>query len=286
VGMEKSSDLMESACEALANASTVVVFSGAGISAESGISTFRDPEMGLWTNKIGLAMFGTPFGWWLMPETAWGLYLSRFRDPIAKAQPNDGHYAIAKLEKILKAQEKEFHIITQNVDGLHQRAGNSEDLVYELHGTINRHKCSKHGHVHNYVVNMDEMGSDYDPLQDEFFTHDKKKYPKCEECKSYLRPDCVLFTEPLPYSAWSPAQSVVDNLKKGDVMIVVGTSGVVYPAASLAEHAINLPGVCVIEVNPETSTLSSHVDIFLKGPSGKILPELVSAVAEATFFTE
>jgi len=284
-----SEDEMRRAADVISQARRVVVFSGAGISAESGIATFRDPEMGVWTSKIGLAWFGTPYGWRWTPGLAWRMYLSRFRDPIARARPNAGHYAIARLERLIdqghaldKDVPQHFDILTQNVDGLHQRAGNKEASVAELHGTVNRHICSKNRHPHPYVIDPATLGDDYDPATDEFFTHDSKRAPRCqvEGCGSYLRPDAVLFMEGLPGHAWSAADRAVSSLRQGDVMLVVGTSGVVYPAASLPEEALEKPGVHVIEINPVPSAISSRVEMFLQGPSGQILPTLVDMVRE------
>lgn len=284
-----SEEEMRRAADLIARAKRLVVFSGAGISAESGIATFRDPEMGLWTSKIGLAWFGTPVGWRWTPGLAWRMYLSRFRDPIARARPNPGHYAIARLEQLIdqgqalgKDVPRHFDILTQNVDGLHQRAGNKETSVAELHGTVNRHICSKHRHPHPYVIDPSTLAEDYDPEKDEFFTHDSKKVPRCqvEGCGSYLRPDAVLFMESLPSHAWNAADHAVSSLRQGDVMLVVGTSGVVYPAASLPEEALEKRGVHVIEINPVPSAISSRVSMFLKGPSGQILPPLVDMVRE------
>ncbi|KAL6050541.1 NAD-dependent protein deacylase [Balamuthia mandrillaris] len=300
---------LHKAAKYLAKAKRIVVYSGAGISAESGISTFRAPEVGVWANKVGLALYGTPFGWWLTPKLAWSIYLSKFRDPIARAKPNRGHYAITELQHVhdSKSDDHSCCIITQNVDGLHQRAGSPNSLVHELHGTVYRHICSKNRHLHPYVLDPatlkppspsssasassssssssaqrdtgeeeEEKGEEeYDPEKDEFFTHDKKKFPRCQECGSYLRPDAVLFTEGLPDEAWTEASLAVARMTKGDCMIIVGTSGVVYPAASLADRAIAKGGVRVIEVNPEPSTFSNDVDVFLQGPSGQVLPALV-----------
>ena len=166
-----------------------------------------------WANRVGLAMFGTPFGWWLMPGTAWKMYLQHFRNPIARAQPNDGHRALAALERHWSSnadgdEQLPFMTITQNVDGLHQRAGARE--VVEVHGTVYRHVCSRHRHVHPYVLDAAALPEAYDPATDQFFSleHD---YPTCPECHSYLRPDAVLFTESLPESAWRKADRAVQR---------------------------------------------------------------------------
>jgi len=275
---------LREAAQLVARCKRLVVFSGAGISAESGIATFRDPESGVWLSKIGLAWFGTPFGWRWTPGLAWRMYLTRFRDPIARAVPNPGHHALARLEALICRNQargstpQHFDLITQNVDGLHQRAGNS--IVWELHGTVNRHICSNNRHLHPYVIDPSKMDESYNPETDEFFTHEWKNSPRCpaEGCGSYLRPDAVLFGEALPEDQWSPAERAVAAMRPGDVMLVVGTSGVVYPAASLVDAALEKKGVHVIEVNPEASAITHRAKLFLRGPSGRVLPSLVDMV--------
>lgn len=264
---DKNIDL---AREIIKKAKKVVVFTGAGMSAESGINTFRDPEAGTWSNKLGLALFGTPIGWKLMPRTAWGKYLE-FRRPIAEAEPNDGHIAIVRLSEIKNGS---LDIITQNVDGLHQKAGSNPDKVYEIHGSVNRHKCIKKWHKHPYIIDPSKQRRDYDYLKDPFFTGNAEGYPTCR-CGSYLRPDTILFTEQLPSNPLNRATIAVKRLEKDDCMIVIGTSGTVYPAAGLVNLAIQRNGVKVIEINKNISNFSANVDIFLKGLSGEILPEII-----------
>eukprot|EP00012_Vannella_robusta_P003520 CAMPEP_0206190054 /NCGR_PEP_ID=MMETSP0166-20121206/4520_1 /ASSEMBLY_ACC=CAM_ASM_000260 /TAXON_ID=95228 /ORGANISM="Vannella robusta, Strain DIVA3 518/3/11/1/6" /LENGTH=272 /DNA_ID=CAMNT_0053606057 /DNA_START=301 /DNA_END=1116 /DNA_ORIENTATION=+ len=272
--MAEGGESVEHVAQLIRNANRVVVFSGAGMSAESGISTFRQPEVGVWANKLGLAYFGTPFGWWATPGRAWKTYLHYFRNPIARAKPNAGHLALAELEKLLQKDGKQLYIITQNVDGLHQRAGSS--TVFELHGTVYRHVCSKNKHPHEYEI--DPVGlddSDYDPETDEFFN--PKKPPRCshENCSSYLRPDAVLFTESLPNDAWDGAYMAMSPLNDEDVLLVIGTSGVVYPAASIPENAAKRKQTKIIEINPERSALTSTIEasggIYLQATSAVIL---------------
>eukprot|EP01104_Vermistella_antarctica_P016208 TRINITY_DN5493_c0_g1_i2.p1 TRINITY_DN5493_c0_g1~~TRINITY_DN5493_c0_g1_i2.p1 ORF type:complete len:267 (-),score=20.69 TRINITY_DN5493_c0_g1_i2:173-973(-) len=250
------------ASRALARAKRVVVFSGAGMSAESGIQTFRDPEAGVWANKFRLFYYGTPIGWTLTPTWAWETYVTRFLKPILEAEPNPGHIAIARLENIMRERSgdvvRPFCIITQNVDGLHQRAGNTDDLVYEVHGTVRRQKCTKHHHLYQI---------DVDPETDLKL--------RCPECGGCLRPDAVLFTEGLPRGPWTQSHRAVQDLRPGDCMIIIGTSGLVYPAASLPERAIERNDITVIEVNPEPSTLTPGVDYFIQDGSGVALPPLI-----------
>jgi NAD-dependent deacetylase len=210
--------------------------------------------------------FGTPFGWFLTPSWGFKAYIREFYTPIAQADPNAGHLAIAELQQTFP--EKTVHIITMNVDGLHQTAGNPDESVIEVHGTVRRHRCVKNGHPMDLpegLVIPKQRGAVPETIP----------VPKCSVagCGSTPRPDCVLFTEALPSDEWSRAMRAVRDLSLSDVMIVVGTSGVVYPAASLPELAIQR-GVPVFEINPESTPLSSHV-IFLQGTAGSILSRLL-----------
>jgi len=212
------------------------------------------------------------------PGLAWKTYLRYFRNPIAKAKPNAGHIALANLENILKKDGKDLIIVTQNVDGLHQRAGSS--TVYELHGTVYRHVCSKHKHLHEYQVNPVGLdATDYDPEADEFFNPGNP--PRCsyEGCKSYLRPDAVLFTEGLPGEEWDNSYRAIHQLGKEDVLLVIGTSGVVYPAASLPEQAARRNQTTIIEINPERSNLTNCIEmaggIYLQTTAAVALPQIV-----------
>jgi NAD-dependent deacetylase len=210
------------------------------MSADSGVATFRTSAdgtpSGYWEGlrgKLALAAFGIPAGWSWFPETAWIKYLEEFYSPIANAAPNPGHFALAELEKIVTKEGKEFDIVTMNVDGYHQRAGNTK--VSEVHGTVTRHRCVKNGHP-------------MDISQEYLSNFSKKPIPKCAICNSTPRPDCVLFTESLPEDQWIEADRVSRRLKSRDVMIVIGTSSVVYPAASLPEIAA-ASGATIIECN-------------------------------------
>lgn len=214
----------------------------------------------------------------MSPGLAWKTYLHYFRNPIAKAKPNAGHFALAELEELIKAQNKTVVVITQNVDGLHQRAGSS--TVCELHGTVYRHICSKNKHLHNYQINpvgLDD--TDYNAEEDTFF--DPKNPPKCSEdgCNSYLRPDAVLFTEGLPGEDWRMAETATRSLKSSDLLLVIGTSGVVYPAASLPYNVAQRKQSKIVEINPERSKLTDVIEngggLFLQTTSATILPEIV-----------
>lgn len=260
-------DQIKIAAPVLARAGRVAVFTGAGMSAESGIGTFRG-QGGLWKGVVGplaLAVFGTPVGWRMMPRVSWKAYVSMFYDPMKSARPNPGHIALATLAN----GGVPLKIVTQNVDGLHQRAGNDPSKVYEVHGTVLRYKCNHNGHRYQFPP---------DPDADPMALRDLPSSPPvCAEpdCGYYIRPDCVLFTENLPGGTWSRAEDSMTELGPDDVLLIVGTSSTVQPAASLPEMAAE-KGAHIFEFNlEETSFRSLDKHTFFKGPVGKILPVLV-----------
>ncbi|CAF1193964.1 unnamed protein product [Adineta ricciae] len=262
--MSTDPEMLEKCAQIVANANRIVCFTGAGMSAESGIGTFRGGS-GLWSGVLGtvvLGWFGTPVGWKWTPGLAWSQYIDKFYNPIRDAQPNEGHKALVKLEKLCP----ETAIITQNVDGLHQRAGSKPDHVFEVHGTVRRSRCVANGHIYDFG---DEINL-------------PRKSPTCrvEGCRSTLRPDCVLFTEGLPGDQWMGAQTAARHLGHGDVMIIVGTSAQVYPAAGLPESAAR-NGATLIDINLERtnfSTLNNYQ--YLGGTAATTLPALVNRVEE------
>jgi len=223
----------------------LVVLTGAGISAESGVPTFRDAQTGLWA-KFRPEDLATPEAFWKNPTFVWEWYQWR-RQLIEKVKPNAGHLALAALEN----QVPKMTLITQNVDNLHQKAGSHR--VIELHGNIMRSKCS----VEMILV---------EPPKD----HDEA-IPRCPHCGSYLRPDVVWFGETLPKEAWMEAEEAA---RTADVFLSVGTSSVVYPAASLPWTALS-QGASVIEINPEETPLSDHVTFALAGKAGEVLPAML-----------
>ena len=235
---------MEEARNWLQAASSVVVLTGAGISAESGIPTFRGAD-GLW-KQFKPEDLATPQAFAKDPRLVWEWYDWR-RSLIAQAEPNAGHRALAQLE----STKPNFTLITQNVDGLHERAGSRR--VLKLHGDIWRMECSECGR------NWPDRRV---PLP--------KLPPHCQ-CGGLARPGVVWFGEPLG-EVWAEADHAA---REAGVLLVIGTSAVVYPAASLAPIAKSA-GARVIEINPEQTPLSSHVDLSLRGPAGEILPRLIS----------
>ena len=244
---------VQSAARALARSRRLVVFTGAGVSKESGIATFREPETGLWAryDPVELATYEA---YVRRPGFVWSWYEHRF-GAAAAASPNPAHTAIAELERLLP----QVSVVTQNIDGLHQRAGSSD--VIELHGSMFRFKCLSGRHTG--FVRHD-------------FAAQNEKPPRCPQCGEWLRPDVVWFGEALPSDAIDRAQALSAAC---DVMLVVGTSGVVYPAAALPLLAAEA-GATVIDVNPARDAFAAAADIFLQGPGGEVLPELVGAVRE------
>ena len=239
-------DLIRQAAAALARARTVVALTGAGISAESGIPTFRGAG-GLW-NDHRAEDLATPGAFARDPRLVWEWYAWR-QGLIAKAEPNAGHGALAALERRLPA----FTLVTQNVDGLHARAGSRDPI--ELHGSIWKVRCTGCPSERTLEIPVEEP-------------------PHCEDCGAMERPGVVWFGESLPEEAFEAAVLAV---ARAEVVLVVGTSGIVQPAASLVEVGRSR-GAFVIEVNPEASP-GGRKRIALAGPAGTILPALVKASA-------
>ncbi|HSQ68834.1 MAG TPA: NAD-dependent deacylase [Steroidobacteraceae bacterium] len=248
--MESRSELIDRAAGLLRNARRVCVLTGAGISAESGIPTFRDAQQGLWASYDPMQL-ATPEGFAEDPELVWGWYESR-REYVRNAQPNPGHYALADLARRARA----LTLVTQNVDGLHQRAGSTG--VVEYHGNILRDRCTREHRVVDRAP--DEPGA--------------AALPRCAVCGALLRPDVVWFGELIPQDALLLADAAASDC---DVFLSVGTSSLVYPAAGLAESALRA-GASVIEVNPNPTDLSRRADVQLRGPAGTMLPALLAAL--------
>src|SRR6266498_2530957 len=232
----------------LRNSNRIVVLTGAGVSQESGLRTFRDAQTGLWA-QYKPEELASPEAFHRDPKLIWDWYSWR-REAVKGVRPNPGHYALAKMEKCVP----EFTLITQNVDGLHRMAGNQN--VLELHGNIQRVRCAD---CYRFAETWDD---------------DTESVPKCRECGGLLRPDVVWFGEALPRAQ---LESAVEAARSCDVFFSIGTSGVVQPAASLAFAAHNR-GAVVVEINAERTPLTSKADYFLQGKSGEILPELVRPV--------
>jgi NAD-dependent deacetylase len=229
---------------ALRDSSRTVILTGSGISAESGVPTFREAQTGLW-ERFDPQELATPEAFARDPRLVWDWYAWR-RKLVAEARPNPGHLAIAEMQHLVQS----LTLVTQNVDGLHQRAG-SRDVI-ELHGNIRRTKCPVEGTT---VDNYDESESP----------------PLCPSCGAPLRPDVVWFGEMLPAEAIEAASEAALG---ADVFLSVGTSSLVYPAAGLPFEAVE-NGATLVEVNPETTPLTPRADYTLHGPAGDVLPRLV-----------
>ena len=220
----------------------VVALTGAGISAESGVPTFRGPG-GLW-ERYRPEELATPEAFARDPKRVWAWYAWR-RERIARAEPNPAHQTLAEVEAALPG----FLLITQNVDGLHQRAGSRR--VIELHGNLWRVRCTREGRTwEDGRVPLPEIP------------------PRCPACGALLRPDVVWFGEPLPSAAWSQA---LEAARQAEIFLVIGTSGTVEPAASLPRLARS-HGARIIEFNLEETPLTPLADDVWRGPVGETLP--------------
>ena len=221
----------------------IVFVTGAGISQESGIPTFRGKD-GHW-RKYDPMKLASIDAFYDDPKLVWEWYEDR-RKNILAAKPNEGHFAISQMEEF-----KDVVILTQNIDGLHQRSGSTN--VLELHGSIIRIKCTVCDFVDNITENFESLP------------------PKCK-CGSMLRPDVVWFGESLPQDIW---QSAIKEASVCDVMVIVGTSLVVSPANTLPVYA-KQNGAILIEVNPEKTVMSNDMAISIRATSVEVLPKMLS----------
>ena len=228
--------------EVLTRAKHVAVSTGAGISAESGIPTFRGKE-GLW-KKYRAEELATPTAFTQNPELVWEFYEWR-RGIIAKKAPNPGHEVLARWENVFPV----FSLITQNIDGLHQKAGSTDML--ELHGNIWKLRCTEEGTVsENHQTPLEEVP------------------PLCPDCGAVLRPHVVWFGESLSPTVLHKAFQLSSEC---DVMFVIGTSALVQPAASLPLSAAEA-GAKIVEINPDPTPLTPYADFSFRGKAGEILP--------------
>lgn len=239
------------AAQLIAASQRLVVLTGAGVSKESGVPTFRDALDGLWA-QYDPQQLATPAAFQHDPKLVWDWYVHR-REMIEAVQPNPAHYALAQLEDLLP----QVAIITQNIDGLHQLAGSTD--VTALHGDIHRYKCSADCQGSPTLIGV----------------HDYKSgQPKCPHCGEWVRPDVVWFGEVLPTAAINRAFELSQS---ADVMLVIGTSGMVNPAARLPSVA-HLGGATLIDINPFEDQIASMVELWLKAPAGETLPRILQAM--------
>lgn len=243
-------EISDALIDALRHARRIAVLTGAGVSAESGVPTFRDAQTGLWS-RFNPQDLATREAFARNPKLVWDWYAYR-RELIARVTPNPGHYALVEMEKRVRT----FALITQNIDGLHTRAGNQNTI--ELHGNIFRNKCFREDTLTANWLPTDELP------------------PRCLRCGSFLRPDVVWFGENLPRRALDESYRAAESC---DLFFSIGTSGVVEPAASLPFLALQ-HGAVVIEVNPEETPLSDSATFCLRGMSGIVLPRLQALVSD------
>ncbi|TVR23569.1 MAG: NAD-dependent deacylase [Anaerolineaceae bacterium] len=247
---------IDAAARLINGAKKIAVLTGAGVSKESGVPTFRDALEGLWA-RYDPQELATPQAFQRNPKLVWDWYEFR-RKMVRKAKPNPGHVALTEIQK----RKPDTWIITQNVDDLHEQAG-SQNVIH-LHGNIASTKCSADCCGKPTLI-------DLDALPDTLKWDAEKQPPPCPYCGAYARPDVVWFGEVLPADALSHAH---DLSVACDVMIVVGTSGLVTPAANLPHYA-KRAGAMVVEVNPDHSMISPIADLRLEAPSGQALPRVV-----------
>jgi len=248
--------LIQQAADLLNQSQRIAILTGAGVSKESGVPTFRDVLDGLWS-KYDPQQLATPTAFKNNPKLVWDWYQFR-RELMRDAKPNPGHIALAELEKL----KSETWLITQNVDDLHEQAGSKK--VIHLHGNIARNKCFYACRGEPTLIDIRSLTWEEDAGP-----------PACPHCGRWVRPDVVWFGEMLTEQALEHALQVAQEC---DVMLVVGTSGLVSPASQLPGWA-GRSGGKIIEVNPDYSMITSIADIKLEAPSGEILPRVLEAMA-------
>lgn len=239
--------------DTLRNARHLVVFTGAGVSAESGIPTFRDSLTGLW-KRFDAASLATPEAFRADPDLVWGWYEWR-RMNVLQAQPNPAHRAIAELSRHVPR----LTLVTQNVDDLHERAG-SESVIH-LHGSLHQPRCFKCGKSPDTPLGTPDEPEGGRRLEPQ----------RCAACDGPLRPGVVWFGESLPLDQLNAAFAAAEHC---DVLISVGTSGLVYPAAEMPRLAWRA-GATLIHVNPQARASQGEREYALAGPAGEMLPELI-----------
>jgi NAD-dependent deacetylase len=249
---EKLEVPLEAAAHLVHKAKRIVCLTGAGASAESGIATFRDAEDGLWS-QFDPQMLASQAGFAANPGMVWQWYMQRL-SAVESAQPNAGHRALAQLEHSAPS----FLVVTQNIDNLHERSGSRR--VLHLHGRITRFRCNVCAFEHELL-----------PAE-----RRATQPARCLSCSGAVRPDVVWFGEQLPARVLDQAWRASEGC---DLFLVVGTSGVVYPAAHLPIVA-QQHGAALIDINPEPTAISERADVRLPAPSGLILPRLLELVTE------
>ncbi len=276
----KLTDQLQQATEILAKSSQICILTGAGISAESGIPTFRDKQTGLW-EQYRAEDLASPDAFAHDPELVWSWYQWR-RQLVHDKVPNAAHLALARWQQ---AGSHHITLITQNVDDLHEQASheqantheslnaskplnNTETIdnsVHHLHGHLWRNRCSQCDKPYSEPAASAKLSNRFD-----------KALSNCQYCEGYIRPDIVWFGESLPVDSWQIAERAAAHC---EVFISIGTSSLVYPAAGLA-HLAKQNGAKIIEINPNP-TANSFVDITLAAKAGEIMPLLIEGIIKA-----
>lgn len=252
-------DGLDYARELAAGAQKIEVFTGAGMSADSGIATYRDAQTGVWENVDPQAMASID-AWARDPEPMWAWYLWRAQ-LASRAEPNAGHLAVAQW-----AETKDVTVTTQNIDNLHERAASAvsaqpqRNPVVHLHGSLFDFRCSICSRPYRGEIELPE-----EPV-------DKLSPPECPLCGNLVRPGVVWFGEPLPAQEWDEAER---RMVEADLVVIVGTSGVVFPAAGLPLLAHEL-GTPIIEVTPQQTELSRIASVTVLDTAANALPALTA----------
>ena len=225
------------------------------MSAESGVETFRDAQTGLW-ETFDPEELASQRAWRRQPDVVWAWYLWRYH-LVRAVEPNAGHFAVADWQR-----QADVRVVTQNIDDLHERAGSKH--VAHLHGSLFDFRCSRCGKPYaGELPDMPELVGAVDP-------------PVCEACGGRIRPGVVWFGEALPDEPW---QQAVEAVAGADLVVVVGTSGIVYPAAGLPAAAL-AQGIPVLEVNPDSTPLSDSATATIRDTAARALPGLLDRIDE------
>ncbi len=258
---------IQQAAAIVSTARSVVVLSGAGMSAESGVPTFRDAQTGLW-ERFAPEQLATEQAFRADPALVWTWYMWRWH-LVNSVAPNAGHKALGVWQRRLASTGGSMTVATQNVDDLHERGGTTD--VLHLHGSLHAFRCLEC----DYATMFEPSAIHMDPNQG--FGSDTLLAPVgCEQCDSgFLRPGVVWFGEALPQTAF---QAAIDALQHTELVVVIGSSGLVQPAASLPRIGRDA-GATIIEINPVVTELSHTADVHIASTAAVALPELVAAVA-------
>lgn len=272
-----ASPLPAELAEAVRSARRVVVLSGAGISAESGVPTFRDAQTGLW-ERFSPEQLASEDAWWADPALVWSWYQWRAR-MVRTCAPNPGHRAVGQWQRALARTGGSLQVVTQNVDDLHERGG--AEVLSHLHGSLFEYRCAECGEPADHDPGAAGERQDGAPLagqEEDLENLLLTPPPDCEHCADgLLRPGIVWFGEMLSTDALDRAYFALDQC---DLAVVVGTSAVVQPAASLPFVALGA-GAAVVEVNPEVTEFTSAATWHLSGPAGMVLPALAKLADQA-----